>query len=83
MLDVLLETDISTDCDSAFALVTGRFEEEKYPELDSAAVDLLDSCGNLDPQPFLDADARATVTSADQLFGDRADAHEVRQPGRT
>ncbi len=72
ILEVLEKSVESADSTDAFARVVGRSDVGKYPDLRSDAVDLLERCGGVDPQPSLDASARAVVESETLLFGDAA-----------
>ena len=73
ILEVLEPACLDISCKGAFAALFGGSSDGKYPDLRSDAVDILDKCGLLNPQPCLDRSAREIVESASLLFGDSAD----------
>ena len=54
----------------AFARAVGRNAVGLYPDLRSKAVDLLDSCANLDPMPTLAEEHQAVLSDPAKLFPD-------------
>ena len=72
VLDSLEAACCDASCSGAFAALFKTSVEGRYPDLRSDAVDLLDQCGNIDPQPVLEPSAREVVESAALLFGSEA-----------